>query len=192
MNRHGRVEYRGAPCSLLPAIYDSIHSKLLQIFTVTRYDDKMKSTASPGKNAVGMPASPAERMRRYRARRRAAGMRLERRWVAGGEPTAHFSDHRLLELRSLALHAAIARKVRGHPELIDRARANLERWMAAADDGGRAVLEEWRGLLDLPVADLLRVMVDWNEAAIRLRQSSPFAGILNPSERKAIYEAFRA
>ncbi|MFN0302424.1 MAG: hypothetical protein ACKVQU_18985 [Burkholderiales bacterium] len=152
----------------------------------------MKSTARSGKSVGGMRASPAERMRRYRARRRAAGMRLERRWVSDGEPTAHFSDHRLLELRSLALHAAIARKVRAHPELIDRARANLERWVAASDDGGRAVLDEWRGLLDLPVADLLRVMVDWNEAAIRLRQSSPFAGILKPSERKAIYEAFRA
>lgn len=130
-------------------------------------------------------------MRRYRARRRAAGLRLERRWVAGDAPTAPFSDHRLLDLRSLALHGAIARKLRAHPELINRARANLDRWMAADNDGSRPALEEWRGLLDLPISDLLRIMVDWNETATRLRQSSPFAGILKPSERKAIYEAFR-
>jgi hypothetical protein len=151
----------------------------------------MKSAANPGKIGTDMPASPAERMRRYRARRRAAGMRLERRWVADGESAVPFSEHQLLDLRSLALHAAIARKVRARPELLNHARANLDRWMAAADEGGRAALEEWRGVLELPIADLQRVMVGWNEAAIRLRQSSPFAGILKPAERKAIYEAFR-
>jgi hypothetical protein len=35
-------------------------------------------------------------------------------------------------------------------------------------------------------------MTGFDEDAIRLRQSSPFAGVLTPAERRRIYEAFRS
>ena len=147
------------------------------------------------KHAVKSSKSPvpaAERMRRYRARRRATGLRLDRRWVPD-ESVAKvpFSDHRLLELRSLALHAAVARKLRANPSLLDRARATLSRWLATVDVRGRPALEEWREILDRPLADVLSTMTDWTEHAIQLRQSSPFVPILTSSQRRAIYEAFR-
>ena len=50
--------------------------------------------------------SPAERVRRYRERRRAAGLRAVTRWRAG---TPIWSDHRVQEARSLALHVLAAR-----------------------------------------------------------------------------------
>jgi hypothetical protein len=142
-------------------------------------------------NSDATPATAAERMRRYRARRREAGFRQERRWVASTDSEVAFSDHRFLELRSLAMHAAIARKIRRQPALLDRARANLQRWQASTSERGAPALAEWQDLLKVPLVQLLEIMTDWNETSIRLRQSTPFAGILSPSERKAIYEAFR-
>jgi hypothetical protein len=35
-------------------------------------------------------------------------------------------------------------------------------------------------------------VTEQSENAARLRQSSPFAGVLSPAERKRIYDAFRA
>ena len=42
-----------------------------------------------------------------------------------------------------------------------------------------------------PCLEIAAVMTDMNANSTRLRQSSPFAGILSASERKRIYEAFR-
>jgi hypothetical protein len=36
------------------------------------------------------------------------------------------------------------------------------------------------------------LLVSRSERATRLRQSSPFAGVLTPAERRRVYEAFRA
>jgi len=139
------------------------------------------------------PATAAERMRRYRARRRAAGLKLERRWVAVGSPAARapWSNHRLLDARSLALHAVIARKVERAPRLLATARRNLDRWRAARGSEPRA-LAEWRAILAWPWQEVAALLVDPGENATRLRQSSPFAGVLTQEERRRIYEAFRA
>jgi hypothetical protein len=131
-------------------------------------------------------------MRRYRARRRAAGLRLERRWVsAAGPGAAPFSDHRILDARSLALHALIARKIARAPRLLDIARRNLDRWRAARGTEPPA-LAEWRAILARPWREVAAVLTDPGEEATRLRQSSPFAGVLSAAERRRIYEAFRA
>ena len=43
------------------------------------------------------------------------------------------SGHQRLDRRSLALHQAIAAKLRAHPELLAIARENLDRWSATPD-----------------------------------------------------------
>jgi hypothetical protein len=81
-------------------------------------------------------------MRRYRARRRAAGLRLERRWVpaAGPRVTAPpLSDHRILDARSLAMHALIARKIARDARLIDVARRSPSGGRSSRDRGGRSL-----------------------------------------------------
>ena len=43
-------------------------------------------------------------------------------WVVDGFPLTPYSDHRRLDMRSLAMHTLIARKIVRNPELLDLAR----------------------------------------------------------------------
>lgn len=133
-------------------------------------------------------------MRDYRARRRAAGLRLQRRWVALGEASAAirtYSDHSLLDARSLAMHCVIAQKIAREPKLLQIAKRNLARWRQGSQPPA-GYLAEWDRLLQKPLSELLGFITAADEQSARLRQSSPFAGVLNPQERKRIFEAFRA
>src|SRR5690348_5958041 len=82
-----------------------------------------------GRPITGSAMTAAERMRRLRERRKAAGLKAVVAWVAEkpqmGPP---YSSHRLLEARSLAMHAVIARKIERDPTLLSIAHRNLERW----------------------------------------------------------------
>jgi hypothetical protein len=99
-----------------------------------------------------------------------------------------WSDHKRLEDRSLALHREIAERLEQNPELIEIAKANLERW--AARDGDLPVWREWREILNKPLALIIAILRSDDETSKRLRQSSPFSGILSPRERWNIYESF--
>jgi hypothetical protein len=93
-------------------------------------------------------------------------------------------SHAWIDRRSLALHDAVAAKIEAHPELLGVARANLARWLSR---GPQPALLEWRELLDrTSVTELVALLRSGSEAAVRLRQSSPFAGVLTPDERRAI------
>jgi hypothetical protein len=133
-------------------------------------------------------------MRRYRARKRAAGLKQERSWVpAGAERLAVYSDHTILEARSLAMHCLIARKIARDPRLLEIARRNLRQWKRsrAATERPR-YLDEWERVLRHPWPSIAAFITSTSEEATRLRQSSPFAGVLDPLERRRVYEAFRA
>ena len=93
-------------------------------------------------------------------------------------------SHEWIDKRSLALHEAVAAKLEAQPELLETARANLKRWLTSESS---AALREWQRLLDtLPLPELLGLLRSPDEEAARLRQSSPFAGLLSPAERGAI------
>ena len=99
------------------------------------------------------------------------------------------SDHDRLDARSLALHRLVARKLLSDPSLLDTARANLRRWQQR-DGMPSQALAEWGGILDGPFDHVISLLADRSERATRLRQSSPFCGILSEAERKAIYESY--
>jgi len=102
------------------------------------------------------------------------------------------SDHAHLDERSLALHRLVAEKISADPALLDKARANVRRWQAASGEPSLA-LSEWEQILDAsPVDEVIALLVERSERATRLRQSSPFAGILTEPERQAIYESYAA
>ncbi len=101
------------------------------------------------------------------------------------------SDHARLDERSLALHRLVAQKLVADPSLLDLARANVGRWQAA-NDAPSFALGEWEQILGQPIDEIAKLLVDRSERATRLRQSSPFAGILTDAERKAIYESYSA
>ena len=148
-----------------------------------------RKTRSTGKSA----ATAAERMRRFRARKRAAGLKQLRRWVpAQGDQPAVYSDHAILEARSLALHCLIARKISRDPRWLEVARRNLARWKRDRKrDWTPRYLKEWERVLRRPWPEIAAFITSMSEEAARLRQSSPFAGVLDRDERKRVYEAFR-
>jgi hypothetical protein len=94
--------------------------------------------------------------------------------------------HAIAERRSLALHRAIAARLREDPALVARARRNLAEWSSA---GALAPYyrDAWTGLLDGPFERLLAVLCEDTERARELRQATPFAGIVPPRERWAIW-----
>ncbi|MGO8927093.1 MAG: hypothetical protein ACLQU3_09420 [Limisphaerales bacterium] len=104
--------------------------------------------------------------------------------------------HEWIDQRSLALDLAIAEKLRAQPALLGRARLTLERWLQQREPLAPPVLREWQEILaHWPLSRILELLTAGNETARRLRQSSPFCGILTPGERWAIlkeYESRRA
>lgn len=99
------------------------------------------------------------------------------------------SDHSRINERSLAMHRLVAAKLRANPAILDEARDNLRRWQTM--DGSPApALSEWESILSTPPDQVSRLLEERSERANRLRQSSPFAGVLTDAEPRAIYESF--
>ena len=92
---------------------------------------------------------------------------------------------------SLALHRAVAARVRAQPELVEEARERLERWV---DERGYplAYARRWRALLAGPREALLELICRDDEESRSLRQNTPFAGVVPPRERWAMVRAARA
>jgi hypothetical protein len=153
---------------------------------------------SPAKKKRGRPrkANPmtaAERMRAYRKRKRDAGLKNVRRWEPETDKGVHhYSDHRILDARSLAMHCRIVQKIARDPDLLNKARENLERWRTKSEGPPPQYLVEWQEILDQPWPVIAEIMTSMSEEATRLRSSSPFAGVLSQEERDQIYAAFRA
>lgn len=99
--------------------------------------------------------------------------------------------HRLLEQRSLMLHRAMADKLRADPTLIEIARTNIARWKSR-NAFPQPYLDEWLAVLDRGLDETIAFMCEDSAQARRLRQSSPFAGILTPRERWSLLREARA
>jgi hypothetical protein len=130
-------------------------------------------------------------MRRFRARRKAAGLKTVARWVQGNEALPVYSSHRLHDARSLAMHTAIASKIDRDPTLLEKAHDNLRRWRDRQGDSVAPWLVEWQKLLRRPWREVAGIITGLTEESARLRQSSPFAGVLDVAQRRRIHAAFR-
>lgn len=147
-----------------------------------------------GRPPTGKAVTAADRMRRMRERRKANGLKPVVSWVPRTSPARPgYSSHRLLEARSLAMHAVIAEKIERDSQLLDVPRNNLKRWKARWDENeAPAWYDEWRGIMNRPWPEIAAIITELSEEGARLRQSSPFAGVLSAAERKRIYAALRA
>jgi hypothetical protein len=99
--------------------------------------------------------------------------------------------HRKLEERSLALHREIAQRIRSNPDLLSSVRERLSKDIRSGRFSISLIdaMQEWLDLLDSSsVEQLLELLVDEGENGRRLRQSTPFAGILTKEERRRILE----
>ena len=95
--------------------------------------------------------------------------------------------HARQDRRSLELHRAVAAKLRDHPELLGIAHDNLDRW-SKLESRTQPYWDTWREMLKLPLEELLTLILEDSERMTALRHTSPFAGILDISERRAILQ----
>jgi hypothetical protein len=130
-------------------------------------------------------ANRVEDPRRYpltptmmRQREAARHMRLD-------GPTARKarSGHDRAKTRSLAYHRTVARRLR--KPMVEEARHVLLRWREQGRIDSRYA-DRWEELLDRPMAEIRKALVDEGSASDDLRQSSPFAGLLSEPERRRI------
>jgi hypothetical protein len=97
--------------------------------------------------------------------------------------------HQRIDQRSLALHRAIAEKLRAQPALIEIARDNLDRW-SRAGSRSQPYWDAWREILSRPLPEILDLLDEESEKMAAMRQATPFAGVLEPAERSATYARF--
>jgi len=97
--------------------------------------------------------------------------------------------HRIGELRSLAYHREVARRIEMDAAILTNARALASRWLAE----GKApwAMERWLGLLAAGGAPLSQALTEDSESARHLRSCSPFAGTLTARERWRIWSEVR-
>lgn len=89
--------------------------------------------------------------------------------------------HRLAEARSLAYHRMVADRLATEPAILARARARVAAWLQQTPPPYYAL--QWAELLAGTLPALQRFLADPGEKATELRQSTPFAGAIDPRER---------
>jgi len=114
------------------------------------------------------------------ARRRQAAERLR---LPELDATGEQDPHGRARARSLAYHRAVADRLT--PAMVDEARYVLFRWREQ-DRIDRRYSDRWERLLDKPIEELRRALVDEAPDSDDLRQNSPFAGLLSEPERNRI------
>jgi hypothetical protein len=94
------------------------------------------------------------------------------------------TDHQRIDRQVAAMHKVIAERLRaGDLTPLDRARSNLERWQQQFGGVLPPAYLEWVQILDSGVDAVLRTLESGSEATVRICSSSPFTGVLSPSER---------
>jgi hypothetical protein len=106
--------------------------------------------------------------------------------------TAPVTDgrHTVAEDTSLELHRVVAERLRADPSLIERARRRVDEWLR---DGTvvRPYALAWREILSGPAGEVAGFLEDPGDRARQLRQTSPFAGFLDPRTRWAVWRQAR-
>jgi hypothetical protein len=92
------------------------------------------------------------------------------------------------ERKTLALHRAIAARLRADPSLVSLAMARVG-WLRVRNPAGARYFDEWERLLRGPLTSLLEMIASPTEHACALRQESPFVDLVDQRERARIYAA---
>jgi DNA-binding transcriptional MerR regulator len=98
------------------------------------------------------------------------------------------ADHETAARRGLAYHRSIASRL--DDRMVGDARDRLER-LATESHLHPRYAERWRETLALPIDRLAEAITADTPEAHDLRQSSPFAGVLNEHERRRIIKTVR-
>lgn len=115
-------------------------------------------------------------------RQRAAKLNVASLVPAG---RSHSAGHRKTELRSLAYHSAVARRL--DKEIVADAKHLLHRWQREARIHPQWA-GEWDRILAMPIRKIALTLSSDTEHSHALRQTSPFAGVLTEQERRRVLE----
>jgi len=99
--------------------------------------------------------------------------------------------HSLLDQRALEMDRLIANRILVDSSVLDKARSTLSRWLDITDHSSRPTLIEWKEILAGSPSQVREVLLGEDEDCKRLRQSSPFCGILTNRERTQILLQYR-
>ncbi len=101
-------------------------------------------------------------------------------------------SQQFIDRAALEYHKVIAALMLREPErVIEKARANLKRWLSNYERGTREAwcLEEWEQILERhTVPELIAIITEDSDEGQRLRSSTPFVGLFSSEERAAIWD----
>jgi DNA-directed RNA polymerase specialized sigma subunit len=103
--------------------------------------------------------------------------------------------HDLIDRRSLELNRLVAEKIRRQPELMDLVRGRLDRTLSEPrlSESCKDALREWQVILSThSLNEVLEILTEDSDEGQRLRQSTPFTGILNQRERLDVFRRHEA
>lgn len=95
------------------------------------------------------------------------------------------SGHRLAELRGLAYHRAVARRL--DPRAVADARVRLRRWREEGKIDERYATQ-WEQLLSRPIPRIVELIREDSPSSRDLHQNSPLTGLLSEAERRRVLE----
>jgi hypothetical protein len=98
--------------------------------------------------------------------------------------------HLLADERSLELHRAVSERLERDATILEKARARVVDWRRN-NLVARPLADAWLEILGRPLPELMAFLIDRGERAQRLRQASPFAGVLDPRTRWRIWRDVR-
>ena len=101
--------------------------------------------------------------------------------------------HGFQDAVSLELGRRTAALLRASPGLVGVAHENLERWSRLNADSPSLLrcYSEWQAILTQPLEAVCDLLCEETDEAQRLRQNSPFAGVLSPAVVWEIKRQFR-
>ena len=102
--------------------------------------------------------------------------------------TSTTSDHMRIDARNLAFAQLVAQKLIADPGLLRIAKDNIARWQRI-DDIASIAVSDWALILELPLPEIIKILIDGSQRSTRLRQSSPFGGTISQSERAQINQS---
>ncbi len=102
----------------------------------------------------------------------------------------HTKRHQHVDARAKEIARVIADRIARDPSIVDDAKRYIEKRMLSASPGEQLELREWQHILSaMSSPRLRRFLVSDDARATRLRQSSPFIGVLSDQERRRLFDA---
>ena len=99
------------------------------------------------------------------------------------------ADHSVHDQLALDVSCAVALKLDENPQIVAKAKKHINDCLKTCSAREQKELIEWKRILQsMSIPRLKRFLVDNSERAIRLRQSSPFVGVLSQDELRALRE----